>query len=364
MQLVTQYFCRFLLISLAFFPLVNAHAQVTGLAVEVTASGSELLTFSTKSPVEPRKSFTLSKPDRIVVDLPRVSANGVGLPKNYKGSVLKAVRFGQFDANTSRLVLDLKAKATLVSAKGGAPFTIEIMPANCPDPKAKANQLPLIVIDAGHGGQDPGALGLHGTHEKDVTLNYARALRTALIETGRYRAELTRDDDQFIMLPERVAIARKKKADLFVSIHADTNPKADARGLSIYTLSETASDAEAEALAERENKVDIVPGIDLNTADPDVASILIDLTQRETMNKSALLADAVVTSLHGRITKLPRTHRFAGFRVLKGPDIPSVLIELGFLSNVTDERLLLTAEYRDAVIASIIKGIDRYRAGE
>lgn len=340
-----------------------AHAQVTGLKVEVTDSGSELLTFSAKSPVEPKKSFTLQNPDRIVVDLPKVSAAGVGLPKGYKGSVLKGIRFGQFDANTTRLVLDLKAPASIVGTQGGAPFTVEILPANCPDPKAKPKPLPLIVIDAGHGGQDPGALGLHGTHEKDVTLNYARALRDALVKSGRYRAELTRDSDTFILLPDRVAIARKKKADLFISLHADSNPKPDARGLSVYTLSETASDAEAEALAERENKVDIVPGIDLSTTDPDVASILIDLTQRETMNKSALFADAVVGSLHNRITKLPRTHRFAGFRVLKGPDIPSVLVELGFLSNANDERLLLTSQYREAVVESIVKGIDRYLAG-
>jgi N-acetylmuramoyl-L-alanine amidase len=228
----------------------------------------------------------------------------------------------------------------------------------------KIERKPLIVIDAGHGGQDPGAIGLHLTHEKDVTLNYARYLRKALLDTGRYRVALTREDDHFVMLPERVAIARKLKADIFLSFHADSNPRPEARGLSIYTLSETASDDEAAALAEHENKADIIPGIDLNKTDADVASILIDLTQRETMNKSAIFADAVVDGLHGKITKLQKTHRFAWFRVLKAPDIPSALIELGFLSNADDERLLLSPEYRDLVIDSVVKGIDRFRAGE
>ena len=223
---------------------------------------------------------------------------------------------------------------------------------------------PLVVIDAGHGGQDPGALGLHDTHEKDVTLNFARALRSALLHTGRYRVVLTRDDDTFVSLQERVNIARKAKGNVFISFHADSNPHPDARGLSIYTLSETASDDEAAALAEHENKADIIQGVDLSTTDADVASILIDLTQRETMNKSATLADIVVESLHAKVNRLPKTHRFAGFRVLKGPDIPSTLIELGFLSNAADERLLLSPEYRDLVVTSVARGIDRYLAGE
>ena len=233
-----------------------------------------------------------------------------------------------------------------------------------PEPLSAEEKKPLVVIDAGHGGQDPGALGLHETHEKDVTLNFARALRSALLHTGRYRVLLTRDDDTFVSLVERVNIARKAKGSIFVSFHADSNPRPEARGLSLYTLSETASDDEAAALADHENKTDVIQGIDLSNADADVASILIDLTQRETMNKSAVLANAVVESLHGKINRLPKTHRFAGFRVLKAPDIPSTLIELGFLSNAADERLLLSPEYRDLVVMSVARGIDRYLAGE
>lgn len=341
---------------------------ITGMQVAVDAGGSESISFLGNAPLNPRKTFVLSDPYRVVIDVDRVTSARLDLPANYTGQLLKAARFGQFNATTSRLVLDVTAPVSITLGEAiGTAFVLTIAPANAGGGSGDARKTtakPLIVIDAGHGGQDPGALGLHKTYEKEVTLNYARYLRQALLKTGRYRVALTRDDDRFILLPDRVAIARKLKADLFISLHADSNPRPEAQGLSIYTLSETASDDEAAALAEHENKSDIIPGIDLNTTDADVASILIDLTQRETMNKSALLADAVVDSLHGKITRLPRPHRFAGFRVLKAPDIPSVLIEIGFLSNATDERLLLSPEYRTLVIGSIVKGIDRFRAEE
>ncbi|MDX2095860.1 MAG: N-acetylmuramoyl-L-alanine amidase [Alphaproteobacteria bacterium] len=345
--------------------LAQSATAITGLRAEIKSDDSEAITFLGNAPLNPHKTFVLSDPYRVVVDVDRIEAARLALPKNYAGGLVKAARFGQFNPTTSRIVLDLTAPATVTQGEAvGTSFVLTITPATISGGARKINAKPLIVIDAGHGGQDPGALGLHKTYEKEVTLNYARYLRQALLKTGRYRVALTRDDDRFILLPDRVAIARKLKADLFISLHADSNPRAEAQGLSIYTLSETASDDEAAALAEHENKSDIIPGIDLNTTDADVASILIDLTQRETMNKSALLADAVVDSLHGKITRLPRPHRFAGFRVLKAPDIPSVLIEIGFLSNVTDERLLLSPEYRTLVIGSIVKGIDRFRAGE
>lgn len=343
-----------------------AWADVTGFTVEVTERGSEVLKFNANSPVSSVKVFTLSKPERLVIDIPRQGAPGLQMPKDYQGKVLKGIRFGQFDASTARIVFDLQAPVKVVSSLSGNPFVVEIQSTKegAVATAGKPGMMPLVVIDAGHGGQDPGAIGLHGTHEKDITLNYALRLRDALLHTGRYRVLLTRDSDKFIPLTERVAIARKAKADMFVSFHADSNPNAEAKGLSIYTLSENASDEESAALAERENKADIIVGIDLSAADADVASILIDLTQRETMNKSAVMADAIASGMPGKVSKLTKTHRFAGFRVLKAPDIPSVLIELGFLSNETDERLLLTAEYRDAVIAAVVKGIDRYRHAE
>ena len=227
-----------------------AHAQsVTGLTITTTNAGSELLTFAADIPILVTKSFVLPSPHRVVIDISRVDDATIKLPKNNPSSLIKAVRFGQFDASTSRIVLDLHGPAKIVNNHSGNPFTVEIMTTG---PLKAAQKLkPLIVIDAGHGGQDPGAIGKHGTREKDITLNYAKLLRAALLDTGRYRVALTREDDRFIMLPERVAIARKEKADLFISLHADSNPNPDARGLSIYTLSENASDDESAALAER-----------------------------------------------------------------------------------------------------------------
>lgn len=357
-------------------PFAKAGTAESSLAREASAQSNknptddlarEAIRIAARTPVVIRKSFTLPSPPRAVIDMARIEAAGLTIPQRFEGPLVKAVRFGQFDATTSRLVLDLHAPATIETVSNGATLVIALR-ATKPEDRAaaavKEKPKPLIMIDPGHGGQDPGAIGRHGTREKEVTLNYARELARALAASGRYRAALTREDDRFIPLPERVALARKKKADMFISLHADSNPKPEAQGLSIYTLSETASDDEAAALAEHENKADIIPGIDLNGADADVASILIDLTQRETMNKSAIFADAVVASLHGRVNKLPKTHRFAGFRVLKAPDIPSILIELGFLSNEADERLLLTPEYREQVVASIVKGIDRFYAAE
>ncbi len=349
------------LLSIATWP---AHAQQVALtSIEVSENGEELLNFNLNSQVALRKTLQLSQPDRLVIDISRIERATLSIPKGYSGKLVKQLRFGQFDSATSRIVIDLHRPVVLLDAQAsGTSAVVKIAPSGEVAATAAPNKSskPLIIIDAGHGGQDPGAIGIHKTREKDITLNYAKALRDALLATGRYRVTLTREDDRFILLHERVALARKHQGDLFISLHADSNPRAEARGFSIYTLSETASDDEAAALADRENKSDIIPGIDLSTADPDVASILIDLTQRETMNKSAQLADAIVAALPPSIRKLERPHRYAGFRVLKAPDIPSVLIELGFLTNAEDERLLLTKEHRARLVKSVVAGIDRY----
>ncbi|MGF1640590.1 MAG: N-acetylmuramoyl-L-alanine amidase, partial [Rhodospirillales bacterium] len=218
-------------------------------------------------------------------------------------------------------------------------------------------------IDPGHGGADPGAIGVSGVHEKDVTLAAARDLRSALERLGGYRVVLTRDDDRSVSLRERIAIARRVDADLFVSLHADAMPSAQVRGASVYTLSETASDAEAALLAERENKADLITGVDLTYETAEVANILIDLAQRETKNRSARLAARVVDELQRETQLLRNTHRFAGFAVLKAPDVPSVLVELGFLSNRQDEQALRDTAYRRRLAAAIARGIDRYFVG-
>ncbi len=219
----------------------------------------------------------------------------------------------------------------------------------------------LIVLDPGHGGVDPGAIGATGTYEKDVTLAIAREVRRQLEATGRYRVLMTRDEDIFVQLRERVARARAVNADLFLSIHADSIGSSDTRGASVYTLSETASDAEAAALAARENRADIIAGVDLSVENKEVLSILIDLAQRETMNRSAVFAAALVGELGDDIGLLPnRPHRFAGFAVLKAPDIPSVLLELGYLSNRQDEILLTRPRHRAKIGAAVVRAIDRH----
>ena len=221
---------------------------------------------------------------------------------------------------------------------------------------------PIIVIDAGHGGVDSGTIGVTGIYEKNLVLSYAKAIKEKLLKSGKYRVQLTRDGDYFIPLRERVAIARKAGANLFVSIHADSADDMAARGLSVYTVSEKSSDKEAAALAARENKSDIIGGMDLSDARPDVADILISLSQRATKNNSAFFADLLVLTLGDRVHLLQHTHRFAGFAVLKAPDIPSVLVEIGFLSHPKEEKLLQSKIYREKVIAGIAAGIDSYFA--
>ncbi|SEH33517.1 N-acetylmuramoyl-L-alanine amidase [Magnetospirillum fulvum] len=220
--------------------------------------------------------------------------------------------------------------------------------------------LPVIVIDPGHGGVDPGAIGVSGVYEKHITLAMARELKTALEKSGRYRVHLTRDRDIFIRLRDRVAIARQYNPDLFISLHADAVQNPSIRGLSIYTLSQNASDNEAQALAEKENKADLIAGVDLSHETADVAGILIDLAQRETMNRSAGFASEMVDEVGQEFDLLDNTHRFAGFAVLKAPDLPSVLVEMGYLSNDYEEKQLRQPPYRARLAKSIARAIDRY----
>ncbi|MBM3628351.1 MAG: N-acetylmuramoyl-L-alanine amidase [Alphaproteobacteria bacterium] len=235
-----------------------------------------------------------------------------------------------------------------------------------PQPAAPRGQARrVVVIDPGHGGQDPGAVGASGTFEKTITLAVSRDLRQQLEQTGRYRVHLTRDGDYFMPLRDRVQRARNLKAELFVSIHADSMGSSETRGASVYTLSDTASDAETAALAARENRADIIAGVDLRHESREVANILIDLAQRETMNRSAGLAHLLVREMGRDVLMLPvRPHRFAGFAVLKAPDVPSALVELGYLSNRQDENLLKQPAHRKRVAAAIQRAIDAYFAGE
>ena len=218
---------------------------------------------------------------------------------------------------------------------------------------------PLVVIDAGHGGVDPGAINpVTGLREKDVTLRIARAIRDQLAASGRVRVALTREDDRYLVLRERFGIARRLHADLFLSIHCDSTGSEDATGASAYTLSEVASDKEAARLALRENKADVIDGVDLGGAGADVQSILIDLTQRETMNASAGFARLLGREAKPLIPVKPQFHRMASLMVLKAPDMPSVLFETGYISNPADAAFLDSNEGRAKLARSVEQAVE------
>lgn len=364
--------------------------------------------------------FVLADPYRVVLDLPETGwqlpakplPTATGIYKTLRYSLYKpgqsrmvietlvpfevrqAVYLKPTAGGTNRLVLDLapiertaflsrvkdryaiearEQSATTVAAVPAQQTAIEILPTGgqenaLPAGPRKPSVIPtpprkrVIAIDAGHGGRDPGAISRSGAYEKHITLAFAREMKAVLEATGRYTVHLVRDRDVFIPLRDRVARARKVNPDLFMSLHADTVENRRIQGLSVYTLSETASDKEAARLAERENKADIVAGMDFNNEPPEVANILIDLAQRESMNESARYANTLINKARPVTNVLKRTHRFAGFAVLKAPDVPSVLVELGFLSNPEDERKLLSRDYRRNFAAASLKSLDDYFA--
>jgi N-acetylmuramoyl-L-alanine amidase len=216
-----------------------------------------------------------------------------------------------------------------------------------------------VVIDAGHGGVDPGCIGRTGTYEKDVVLDTALQLARQLEATKRYRVYLSRAKDNFVPLEERVIRARARSADLFLSVHADALPERSVRGASVFTLSEKASDREAAAVADRENKSDLVAGVSY-TPDPQVNEILFDLARRETNNMSIRLAQQLVGELGRHVRLLPNTHRSAAFVVLKAPDIPSALVEIGCLSNHDEEAELRKGSYRSVVASALTRSVHAY----
>ena len=236
-------------------------------------------------------------------------------------------------------------------------------PARPPVKPRAGGRLPLVVIDAGHGGKDVGAISVDGGYEKDVTLAIARAAAAALRKSGRVRVRLTRDGDRFIPLGGRVAIARAARADLFVSVHADSAPNPDARGASVYTLSSVASDAVAARLAARENKADIIGGLNLGVETPEIGNILIDLARRATGNVSVAFAETLQDELSTRVGFRGEFHRFAGFFVLKAPDVPSVLLETGYVSNAEDAAMLFSTAGRKRIGDGIARAVERHLVG-
>jgi N-acetylmuramoyl-L-alanine amidase len=336
--------------------------------------------------------FTLPDPYRVVIDLPQVDWQ---VPEETLGKtntgVVEALRFGLFAPGTSRVVLDAKspvkvANAFVLPPRGDYPHRLVIdltrvsqsafqktssrtvtsekeLPMPGPrrrDAAPGGDERPTVMIDAGHGGVDPGAIGVSGTREKDIVIDYARHLKKVLESSGRYRVVMTRDKDIFLRLRHRVELAQEAEADLFISLHANTHNSGRIRGASVYTLSENSSDSEAAALAAKENKADIIAGVDLNGQTAVVSQILIDLAQRETMNASKSFANMLVQELDGRVKLLNNTHRYAGFAVLKSPNVPSILFEIGYMSNPTEERQLRSKAHKQRVSAAIHDAVDRF----
>jgi len=334
--------------------------------------------------------FSMTDPDRTVIDIDNseIMFDKAILPKLAKNEYnLNAIRTGKIDNGyKTRIVLEyangdsMTAKDFMLAPSSGFAWrlVIDLTKNNSKTTKTsaavitkgtvtpkknqavEAGKKPLIVVDAGHGGNDPGAIGVSGVEEKTITLAAALELRRQLVNTGKYNVFLTRDSDTTLSLGSRVRKAREKKADLFLSLHADSIRKPQTKGLSVYTLSDKASDREAEALAERENKADIIAGIDLNNEIPEVVGILIDLARRETMTYSGQFANSLIKELSREIETLPNTHRSAGFAVLKAPDIPSALLEMGYLSNREEEKLLRRPEYRRKLLKAVVDGINDY----
>ncbi len=289
------------------------------------------------------------------------------LRTNSKVSISRSFILPPIDYKYFRLVIDLssinKGKEVKSLNKSYNDNKLVISKIKSPIPlfKPLLKSKPVIVIDPGHGGVDGGAIGLNGSLEKDITLSAALYLKKIINDSGRYKVILTRSSDKYLKLRQRINVARKSKAKLFISIHADSINNSRIRGASVYTLSETASDKEAEKLAKRENKADLIGvGSDLDSEDNDVAQILISLVQRETMNHSLKFASIFINQLKRKEKVLGRPNRKAGFVVLKASDVPSILIEMGFMSNKADERKLQTKKFKSKLALAMLESFDRF----
>jgi len=228
------------------------------------------------------------------------------------------------------------------------------------DYKNKPKKRKIVVVDPGHGGRDSGAVGITKKLEKNITLKVALLLKKEFSKYDEFRVILTREKDVYLKLRERTRIAKNSNADIFISLHADFNKNRRTRGISLYTLSEKASDKEAEALARRENRSDFLGNVDLSSESSEVTNILIDLTKRETLNQSSHLVNFLIKDIKNEMNLLKRAHRFAGFAVLKSLDIPSVLLEMGYLSNKSDSKLLNRKEYQKKISENIVKAVQNY----
>ena len=350
------------------------------------------------------RAFALANPYRVVMDIPQVSFQLKAGTGTAGRGLIKAFRYGLVMPGGSRIVFDLTGPAkiansyVLEAANGQPPRLVleleeidrttfvqslaaesrpELKPAisdaavavvpveanAAPKPAASADSRPVVVIDPGHGGLDHGTQA-GGANEKELVLGFGLALRDRIEKSGKYRVVMTRTDDTFIPLADRVKVARNASAALLVSIHADALPRheGDAQGATIYTLSDRASDAEAERLAETENKADAIGGVNLTEEPTEVADILIDLAQRETRTFSNRFARLLMGEMKSTVRMHKHPLKSAGFKVLKAPDVPSVLVELGYVSNKGDLEHLVSENWRNRTVGSMAQAIDAFFA--
>lgn len=356
-----------------------------------TEKGTTRIVLDLNRPV-PYSAFLLGSPYRLVIDLPEVGWSVDGGAKKEKVGLVQGLRYGHFRSGNSRVVVDLNGPVRIlghsvltrpdrivfdvapVSRSRFKPNEKVAQPKGWSPPAAASIPLPrqrpgnaggkrIVIIDAGHGGVDPGAVR-GSVYEKRITLAVAKAIQTQLEKTGRYAVVLTRSRDTFLELRERVGVAHANHGEIFISVHADTHPKRTTRGASVYTLSEKSSDKEAAALAAKENSADAIAG---SPVDPDLYSdetidILLDLQRRQTDRHSVIFARMLTEQLGKKGIGLTRhkAHRYAGFVVLKSPKVPSVLVELGYLSNKYDRKLLLSRKFHAKVARAMLASVDQY----
>lgn len=388
-------------------PLASAAGTADSTPVQITATriwpAQEYtrVTLEAAAPI-PHKTFTLTAPDRLVLDLENVDINttltGIGEKLSPDDPYVSGVRIARFKPGVVRVVFDLKTEVrpqvlTLAPiGEYGHRLVLDLYPPVPADPllaflanveaeraaaaesakavtppargaKAAPPRIFIIALDPGHGGEDPGAVGRGGTYEKNVTLAIARKLKKRIDQEQNMRAVLLRDGDYFLPLQVRVAKARRVKADLLVSIHADAYIRPHARGSSVFALSERgATSAAAGWLAKRENDADLVGGVNLDVSDPYLKQTLLDLSQTATISDSLKLGKAVLAELGGVNTLHKPQVEQAGFAVLKAPDIPSILVETAFISNPEEERRLRSSAYQEKMAAAIVAGIRAYFA--
>ncbi|MDO9708015.1 N-acetylmuramoyl-L-alanine amidase [Paracraurococcus lichenis] len=344
-----------------------APAEAAGLSVSVGA-GRTRVTLPLARSIAWRLAAA-ADPSRLVLDLPGLPWTG---PARQRGAGLVTGLERRGPALTQQLVIllagpvaapvvrETPGRLVIELAAGPAAGFARLADGRTLAAAGPRGPLPLIVLDPGHGGKDPGAIGLRGTLEKRITLAAALELKRQLEADGHCRVALTRTRDVFIPLGERIEQARRREAALFLSLHADSAP--GARGASVYTLSETATDSFSAALAQRENAADRAGGLRLPSVPPEVQRILLSLMRQETRTGSERVARLAVAALEGEVPLLPNTHRRAGFVVLKAPDVPSALVEMGFLSHPQDEAALNRPAHRARVAAALAEAVQAFLA--